>query len=93
MAEAVTGRTYGVERRPVYGRAEPAPPRRDPGEVRGLAGKRPKMARKVGFAEGCAQRVRIARPYTTDAEGRTVWVCALWPEVCREMLSVPPPGC
>ena len=42
----------------IAGRAEPAPPRRGPREVTGLAGKGPKMTRKVGLAEGCALRVR-----------------------------------
>ena len=59
MAEAVTGMTCGVERRPVYGRAEPPPPRGGQSQVTGLAGEKPDMTRKAIFSEGrtlCARK-------------------------------------
>ena len=43
------------------GRAEPAPPRGGQPEMRGLAGKAPKITPKVVFSEGRAPRVRMAR--------------------------------
>jgi|GEM_PF-2408842 len=63
MAEAVTGMTCGVERRPVYGRAEPAPPRGGQSQVTGLAGEKPDMTRKAIFSEGRTLCARMARPY------------------------------
>ena len=49
MAEAVTGMTCGVERRPVYGRAEPAPPRGGRGRHRWPKGEIPAVNAKGGF--------------------------------------------
>ena len=51
-----------MEPRPIFGRAEPAPPRRSQPQVTGLAGENPDMTRKLVFSEGRTLCARMARP-------------------------------